>query len=122
MRFARRLRLGGLAVALGLALAPAANALTCDWTGAVSSAWHVAGNWTNCGGGIPGIADIAVITPVANLPSVSTVTPVGGLSIADSTLLEIAPYVSCVSRFNNPTRTSSSSSSSTSSWYAGLLK
>ena len=32
---------------------PASAAAQCIWTGAVSNAWGIAGNWNNCGGVAP---------------------------------------------------------------------
>jgi hypothetical protein len=66
------------------------KALTCDWTGAVDTDWANPGNWNNCGGGVPGAADTAAITSVANQPSVTTAAPVGGLTLGSGTTLTIA--------------------------------
>jgi hypothetical protein len=44
------------------------QAATCTWTGFVSSDWANAGNWTNCGGLVPGVTDNVVIPVSANDP------------------------------------------------------
>ncbi len=62
-------------------------AATCVWTGAVDTAWSNAGNWTDCGGGVPGSTDTAVIGPATNSPIVTASTTVGMVIIQNGGIL-----------------------------------
>ncbi len=72
----------------GFVLSPMpARAATCTWTGAVSTNWATAGNWSDCGSGVPGGSDTAVIGPATNNPIVSADTTVGTVTIQNGGLL-----------------------------------
>jgi hypothetical protein len=86
----RRLLFAASAAIAGLLLASPGVALTCDWTGAVTVAWSDPANWTNCGGGVPGLADTAVVTGVPfNQPVVLAPASIGGLSLGAGSLLTV---------------------------------
>jgi hypothetical protein len=53
------------------------------WTGAVSTDWSVAGNWS---GGVPGATDSAVVAAATNAPRLTTTTSVGALTITGGVL------------------------------------
>lgn len=67
-------------------------AATCTWSGG-SGAWETAGNWTNCGGGVPGALDDAVIN--ANV----TVTINASTTINSLTLGNVSGTTSPVLNF-----------------------
>jgi hypothetical protein len=67
-----------------------AYAATCTWTGAVDTNWAGTGNWSGCGGGVPGSGDTAIIPYASNDPIVSTNETVGSLTIQSSGELAVA--------------------------------
>jgi fibronectin type 3 domain-containing protein len=67
--------------------------LTCTWTGAVSTDWHTAGNWSACGGGIPGSSDNVSIpgSGVTNEPTISSAdVTIHNLTIAAGRTLSLS--------------------------------
>lgn len=80
-----------LAVWLVVGVTPGrALAANCEWTGATSIAWEVAGNWTGCEGGVPGADDTATIPGGAtNQPFVSREQTVASLSVESGATLTI---------------------------------
>lgn len=85
---ARQFAVGVLLAAIAvpaLYLAPFVEkifAATCTWSGG-SGAWETAGNWTNCGGGVPGGADDAIID--ANITvTLNASTTVNSLTLGNS--------------------------------------
>src|SRR5437762_3514116 len=77
-----------IAVLCLLALSPAALAQT-TWTGTVSPAWNVPGNWT---AGVPNAGLAAIVAPAANNPSINGVlSPTcGGLTVQIGATLDLA--------------------------------
>lgn len=64
-----------------------ARAATCTWTGATSTDWATASNWADCGGGVPGTTDTAVIGPATNNPIVTADATVGTVTIQNGGIL-----------------------------------
>ena len=66
------------------------NAGPSQWTGAVSTAWSTAANWST--GAVPSATDSVVIpsTGVTNQPTVSTSASVGGITIQPSGILTVS--------------------------------
>ncbi len=70
-----------------------------SWTGATSTAWNVAGNWT---AGVPTAATLAIIAPAANQPSTvgiagavcGTLTVQAGATLTTSTLFPLTANAS----------------------------
>ena len=60
-----------------------AEAFACVWTGASSTSWTTAGNWSSCNATIPQIADTVTVSSAANLPTIAIATSVtiSGLTI-----------------------------------------
>jgi len=61
-----------------------AYALTCTWTGSVDTNWSNSGNWTGCGGVIPGSADTVSFSGVTPSAPVDQVFSITSMSIEDS--------------------------------------
>jgi hypothetical protein len=78
---ARRSRLARLAattaalvVAVTLLFASSASALACTWSGATSTDWSDATNWSGCANGTPGSSDDVTIGTASKEPTVSSGT------------------------------------------------
>ena len=94
--------LGGVCLALAATSLPAAAQST-DWTGAASSNWFDASNWTNgvpaAGGGPAAVDATAPNAPVVNAPGAAAdviavgVGAVGALTITGGTLSSVDGYV-----------------------------
>ncbi len=90
-----KIRLLRLSAFVGLALTAlflfgtgtvhAAN--TCTWTGATSTDWANASNWTDCGGIAPQSADTAIIGSASNNPIISANTTIGTVTINNGGIL-----------------------------------
>jgi fibronectin-binding autotransporter adhesin len=65
-----------------------AQANTCNWTGAVSGSWSVAGNWSNCAGNVPVNGDTLQFPEAAgnklSTHDLAPLTSVAGLSFIGS--------------------------------------
>jgi len=57
-------------------------AATCTWSGG-NGTWETAANWSNCGGGVPGAADDAVINSNVTV-SINASTTVNSLTLGNS--------------------------------------
>ncbi len=57
-------------------------AATCEWN-AGSGAWETAGNWTNCGGGVPGASDDVVIDANVTV-TINASTTINSLTLGNS--------------------------------------
>ncbi|MFO1496372.1 MAG: fibronectin type III domain-containing protein [Lysobacterales bacterium] len=75
--------------AFGLVLTPYTCCQSKVWTGASSTAWATAGNWSPSGA--PGASDHVVIpsTGVSNEPSITTAVSVGSLALASGRTLTV---------------------------------
>ncbi len=79
----------------------------CIWTGAIGNAWDAAGNWTNCGGVIPGEDDWVSITdggPILNGSTTITrldINPTGALMAVSGVLLTTG-YLNMNGHFTGP--------------------
>src|ERR1043165_3555998 len=69
-------------------VAQAAN--TCTWTGATSTDWSTAGNWSSCGGLTPQSADTAIINSATNQPTINTNVTIAALTLNTGTTLTIS--------------------------------
>ena len=78
------------AVAVLLWAGRPAQAATCTWTGATSTNWADAGNWSGCGGVTPRPADTAVINSAANQPTLSSDVAVAALTLNSGTTLTVS--------------------------------
>ncbi len=83
----------GFLPALGALLLTALPALAVDktWTGASSTTWSTAGNWSPAGA--PGAGDRAILTPAANAPSLTASTTLNQLVVQAGATLTIATGV-----------------------------
>ena len=72
---------GGARTVRSFALTPAVAA-SCTWTGAVNSAWENSGNWSGCGGTVPGSGDD--VTIATGSVSVNSAVTIHDLSLSGS--------------------------------------
>ncbi|MGH9369861.1 MAG: hypothetical protein ACRD3M_19590, partial [Thermoanaerobaculia bacterium] len=73
-------------VLAALFLPERASGVATTWTGATSTVWTTAGNWT---AGVPGAADTATIPNTVNDPVITTSVTIAGLTIDSGGVLTV---------------------------------
>lgn len=91
-RINRGLRIGLILVVVLFLMAgnfQPVQAATCIWGGYIDTNWDEAGNWTNCGGFVPGSGDDASIRDVSNAPILYTNASLNSLVIDSNAILTL---------------------------------